>query len=56
MASTILVKLYWPSGAVRGLRSFIIADSYYIIMSIYVTYDISRPDGRGAYVAGAVRY
>ena len=50
------VKLYWPSGAVRGLRSFIIADSYYIIMSIYVTYDISRPDGRGAYVAGAVRY
>jgi hypothetical protein len=50
------VKLYWPSGAVRGLRSFIIAGSYYIIMSIYVTYDISRPDGRGAYVAGAVRY
>ena len=52
----VLVKLCWPSGAVRGLRSFIIADSYYIIMSIYVTYDISRPDGRGAYVAGAVRY
>jgi len=50
------VKLYWPSGAVRGLRSFILAASYYIIMSIYVTYDISRPDGRGAYVAGAVRY
>jgi hypothetical protein len=47
------VKLYWPSGAVRGLRSFIIAGSYYIIMSIYVTCVISRPDGRGAYVAGA---
>jgi hypothetical protein len=56
VASQAPVKLYWPSGAVRGLRSFIIADSYYIIMSIYFTYDISRPDGRGAYVAGAVRY
>ena len=50
------VKLYWPSGAVRGLRSFIIADSYYIIMSIYVACVISRPDRRGAHVAGAVRY
>ena len=54
--STVFVKLYWPSGAVRGLRSFIIAGSYYIIMSTYVTCDISRPDRRGAYVAGAVRY
>ena len=49
------MKLHWPSDAVRGLRSFIIADSYYIMMSIHVTCDVSRPDGRGACVAGAVR-
>jgi hypothetical protein len=41
---------------VRGLRSFIIADSYYIIMSIHVAHDVSRPDRRGAHVAGAARY